>query len=132
MELFDQVCSFHNRMREIKFRAWHKHFKQMSNTIMTLGDAYFGFPNRSELRYWLHVEDMEVMQFTGLKDKDGKEIYEGDIIHGPVITDTPYTVQCPSLESFHWYQELADAIEEGKQIEVIGNIYQNAELLKAA
>jgi uncharacterized phage protein (TIGR01671 family) len=140
MELSDQVCSSHKRMREIKFRAWHKHFKQMSNTIMTLGDAYFGFPNRTELRYWLHATDMEVMQFTGLKDKNGKEIWEGDVIHfngwdflikfgldeSIATTGFFYIRKAKDVETTAECKGGIDFLAGG---EVIGNIYENPELL---
>jgi uncharacterized phage protein (TIGR01671 family) len=108
-------------MREIKFRAWHKHFKQMSNTIMSLGDTYFGFSNRSELRYWLHADDMEVMQFTGLKDKNGKEIYEGDIVE--FSNRERHEILIPHVYGFmNW---------DSTRVKVIGNIYENPELLQS-
>ncbi len=66
---------------------------------------------------------------TGLKDKNGKLIFEGDIIEGPVITKESYVARVPSIDNFHWMQELKDALEEGKQIEIIGNIYENPNLL---
>jgi uncharacterized phage protein (TIGR01671 family) len=140
MELSDQVCSSRNRMREIKFRAWHKHFKQMSNTIMSLGDSYFGFPNRRELRYWLHATDMEVMQFTGLEDKNGKGIWEGDVIH---FRGSDFLIkfgfdQSITTIGFFYIRKAKDAgiaIEFKGGIdflaggEVIGNTYENPELL---
>jgi len=140
MELSYQVSSSHNRMREIKFRAWHKHFKQMSNTIMTLGDTYFGFPNRTELRYWLHATDMEVMQFTGLRDKNGKEIWEGDVIH---FNGWDFRIKFGFDESiattgfFHIRRakdveiiaECKGGIDFLAGGEVIGNLYENPELL---
>lgn len=126
-------------MREIKFRAWHKHFKQMRNTIMTLGDTYFGFPNRTELRYWLHAADMEVMLFTGLKDKNGKGIWEGDVIHfrgwdflikfgfDQSITTIGffYIRKAKDVETAVKFKGGIDFLAGG---EVIGNIYENPEL----
>ena len=140
MELSDKVCSSYNCMREIKFRAWHKHFKQMSNTIMCLGDSYFGFPNRRELKYWLRAEEMEVMQFTGLEDRNGKGIWEGDVIHfrgwdflikvgfDPSITTIGffYVRKAKDKETAVEFKGGIDFLAGG---EVIGNIYENPEFL---
>lgn len=57
-------------MREIEFRAWNEKTKTMSPSF-TLRDV----ANR-----WAEIEDRELMQFTGLRDKEGNKIFEGDIV----------------------------------------------------
>lgn len=81
-------------MREIKFRAWNKIDKEMGIPF-TLDDLYQA--GLCQLKKKHEEENYILMQFTGLHDKNGKEIYEGDIV---------------------------------KHCEVIGNIYENPELLK--
>jgi hypothetical protein len=69
----------------------------------------------------------DVMQFTGLKDKNGKEIYEGDVIRGeggnlPVEWRNGFYMVRPDKTAF----DLVD----GYEIDIIGNIYENPGLLK--
>jgi uncharacterized phage protein (TIGR01671 family) len=72
-------------MREIKFRAWSKEEKEMIYTKDDTGvfpkcgvvDAYDGFGVSFEQR--ISASKLEIMEFTGLHDKNGTEIYEGDI-----------------------------------------------------
>jgi YopX protein len=80
-----------------------------------------------------NAEEVALMQFTGLTDKTGKEIYEGDVCkvvdRGGVWNVAAQEMH--SLDSFHFWNHVADNMENGVLYEVIGNIYKNPELLKA-
>jgi uncharacterized phage protein (TIGR01671 family) len=122
-------------MREIKFRAWDK--------------AYHCMVNREDsanlIGKWLrNPEVWEVMQYTGLRDKNDAEIYEGDIVR--VITDdidatthqVKYMVEDCDYPAFDLVPDLdtdANGLawayhSVGYEIEVIGNIHESRELLK--
>ena len=132
-------------MRTIKFRAWNTQqgMKYMDNDFFISADGViydrasrtYDTPNL-EIE---HVENMELMQFTGLLDKNGKEIYEGDIIRIPDSTylgayEVRFGDGCweihsedeqgnPNTENLYVWQRPMLVI-------VIGNIHENPELLE--
>jgi hypothetical protein len=113
-------------MRTIKFRAWDKESKKMFFMNGITG-SFFAFDGEDSLK--LHPE-VPIMQFTGLKDKNGKEIYEGDIVARESIADLPYKVEWFGTG---WFYSDGDMLDEhdSPEIEVIGNIYENPEELSS-
>ena len=115
-------------MSDIKFRSWNKVNKTMyDNSIYNCKDSF-----DMQLK---HPQIYEVMQYIGLEDKNGIKIYEGDIITitldtGNVITGSvgmnngQWSIKC-----YDRYYPLVSIWYEMKP-EVIGNIYENSELLE--
>lgn len=127
-------------MRELKFRAWDKKRKRMfAVTTLNASGAVSVFIDDAGL-YLLPAEQIELMQYTGLKDKNGKEIYVGDIIHRgalPKVNVFRNSVIRFDEESVGF---IATSTRNGArtlfnghtcdEIEVIGNIHENPELLE--
>lgn len=111
-------------MREIKFRAWYGN--EMHYEIQGWGEGAFWTNFRLET-FGDVISTIPVMQFTGLKDKNGKEIYEGDVIE---FTDDYGSKHLVEVKWGFW--ELL-SLEYGlrKYVGIIkGNIHQNPELIQ--
>jgi uncharacterized phage protein (TIGR01671 family) len=127
-------------MRELKFRAW-----DVQRRTMELISDFYWFEENG-----VHGADgtglygqFALMQYTGLKDKNGKDIYEGDILtdpYGPegAATGTVENINGDTVIKFipgtipeDWAHEYYPVFGGSGEYTVIGNIYENPELLKA-
>lgn len=125
-------------MREIKFRAWDTVREEMWNNphfaITQMLNCLTDYKLRKSGRYIF-------LQYTGLKDKDGKEIYEGDIVifmlpdctwSNPQIVQychSSFVTKSGNLWGLGYFEDIVHS-DNLELIEVIGNIYENKELLK--
>ena len=133
-------------MRELKFRAFNLLDKGFCLKPMQFansrGEFEFDFGGKLAYSYTLYEaiksKDVVVMQYTGMKDKSGVEIYEGDIIKLYDNTKGYLTVVFKNQYAGGWVlhreedgegRELSLGAREPKEVEVIGNVYQNPELL---
>ena len=137
--------------REIKFRAWHKGQKEMFTALYLTFSGRIGIWNNeeTEIDFTSEYPYLELMQYTGLKDKNGKEIYEGDILNTKTtfennMSDRRFQPDTERLVSFenggfidkYTGRELWDKIRNltytpsrWTDYEIIGNIYENPELI---
>ena len=131
-------------MREIKFRVFidYKIFYQdkydeygdnlTSIDICKKTITITGFHNYENV-YRFEDEKVKLMQYTGLKDKNGKEIYEGDIV---ILNDAEEENKCIVKYKYGSYilvdGDLRENLSnvEAKFLEVVGNIYENKNLLE--
>ena len=132
-------------MREIKFRAWDKEFKNITKDIW-LNKDYLAIGFNGEL-YSLDDKSIDdengswtvaikerfiIMHYTGLKDKNGKEIYEGDILKRFSSTYEEVWDECV-FEGYHaamgWtlkdQYDCSFIQKESGEYKIIGNIYEN-------
>lgn len=134
-------------MREIKFRAWDEQKKIMHGDFEFIrsginNNDWIVFksdkqplnskPHPLENPYF--QQQLKIMQYTGLKDKNGREIYEGDI----VVENSTDEKDKPEIVAYAFNEWCEDGFYSGylfwsgsNNYEVIGNIYENPELLEA-
>ena len=136
--------------REIKFRIWDKSFKKFleddyesKNVIDRDGKLFMYVLSETfrDLYFYKSLKNIEISEYTGLKDKNGKKIYEGDILK----YNFPYDGRLKHISPVTYLETQASfgikdiygneiplyRITANNYFEVIGNIYENEELLKS-
>ena len=125
-------------MKEIKFRAWLKEKEMLVDVLgISFEEKYVRLPIESEPsdEYWWYetawgFDEVELMQFTGLKDKNGVEIYEGDVLFDEhcdvcgVVTFEEGKFLCETETYSDDLWEVCDYMV------IVGNSYDNPELIE--
>lgn len=136
-------------MNNLKFRVWDKKLQilgTVSNIDLEFEEVTFYIDDDEELDTCQPLKDVELMQSTGFHDKNGVEIFEGDIINSgyffkgsPFEEDDEYEEEkgvvtffnCGfNIEFKNHINLFIDIILSCEDLEVIGNIYENKELLE--
>ncbi len=119
-------------MREIKFRAWHKDSKIMFDVNGMSPTA--AEEKRNGMNFVYSRGDVVLMQYTGLRDRNGKEIFEGDIAEHNgklksvveyIADDAGFKLINKRMGKMHMDYEYFS-----RYVKVVGNIFENSEMLE--
>lgn len=122
--------------REIKFRAWLPSWEEMDYAHEKSDVEWSWRDNKFVLEIYhddgfcwgmQEFENVKIMQYTGLTDKNGKEIYEGDVIKYESVYGDIGTKKVDFEEGMFCVSHLA--LAQLSSIEILGNIYENPELI---
>ncbi|EAG4561809.1 hypothetical protein CBY29_10110 [Listeria monocytogenes] len=134
-------------MRDIEYRAFVKETKKMLpvtdlcfNETESVGVSGCGDANCTLCVDWYSFDDVVLMQYTGLKDKNGKKIFEGDIVRNingeysyiGIVNKDRYTFYIKGVapKDNYDFADVSDTVTGKSSLIVIGNIHENPELLE--
>jgi len=117
-------------MREVKYQAWEKKERVMFQV------ARFDFADYSVYRHLfgegIPAEQCDLREFTGMYDKNGKEIYEGDVLYDDLFEEYGLVVFEEGGFRVNWETITDDLFENCDVLEIAGNLYEDPELLEGA
>lgn len=112
-------------MREIKFRAWDKNKKNWESSFSISNEGLF-----MRLGIGQKSDEMVIQQFTGLLDKNGKEVYEKDVVRIEEVPNNNRSYFSDKVVEWRGFQLYPFCLNHIASREVIGNVFENPELIK--
>ena len=126
-------------MREIKFRAWDKENEKMRKvSSISLENKEIAVKDFGTYHFF-RIKDIELMQYIGLKDKNDKEIYEGDIVLVELCRTSTWYKTVVEFKEGAFIASLIDGEDyiyifnrgfDSNDFEILGNVYENKSLLE--
>jgi uncharacterized phage protein (TIGR01671 family) len=124
--------------REIEFRAWHRQQKYIYDNIAVSDEHTVGYEAQKNNFNAETSKDIVVLQFTGRRDKNGKKIFEGDILKvnrvaGPVVVrwnDEAVGFVLENPQAATAAKRQVDWPGGERSIKILGNIFENPEILE--